>query len=72
MTNKNLPPLDNDYGWTKETVVQLLKDRLCIPELFFEWMNGQTTALIDGQTTYYAHDVVRYLTKGGPRAEIID
>lgn len=72
MKIENLPVLDNEYGWVEKTVVKLLEDRQCLPELFFKWMNGQTTALIDGETTYYPQDVLRYLTKGGPNARVID
>ena len=73
MNLNNLPPLDDDMGWFEETVVKLLENRHCLPDLFMAWMNGQTVGLTnDGKKVYYVHDVMRYINKGGPKAVPFD
>lgn len=70
--NNKFPPLDHELGWYEETVIKLLQDRQCLPELFMKWMNGQTTGYVDGKTVYYPQDVLRYLRRGGINAPVVD
>ena len=72
-TKCTFPDLDHELGYKKETVVQLLKDRQCIPELFFQWMKGQTFSVsTDGHKIYHQEDILRYLNNGGINAPITD
>jgi len=69
---KPLPPADCEHGYFEETVNQILTDHAMQPDLFWKWMAHQTVAEIDGKTVVYRHDLLRYMTQGGPNAKILD
>ena len=67
-----LPPLDCEYGYYKETVENHLVRHNCIPANFWKWMQGQTTALVNGKMVVFANDLINYLKNGGLNAKVTD
>jgi hypothetical protein len=58
---ETLGPAVNELGFTE----RYFKSRFTESQLnkFKEYMRGQTTAVVDGETTYYPKDVVDFMLK---------